>query len=1120
MTNQVTLNPSGTVAEIDGKNDLNDANTIATKSAYHGSNPYIDLSVAEKQVYPDKGGSQQSADCAGLTPALTSPCEVAQNGTLTYELTIANDDPTAYPAGQLSLAEEQIASNVRTRTLLPQGARSISVTANGGGFQCGNPFQNGPQYEVDCTGGTLQPQASATVDVTMFAPPTPTPNASPGAYTTQAFVDPDQGVAEGDETNNTTQVTEHVVSCPDSTTCSSKLGSFNDLVVNQTEPAGWVGAPASALNGTTTYLVNVGNDGTDPATNVDLQDTLPAGARFISATDTSGHGFQCSPVAGSAPVVITCIGGHIGAAPNGLLGGSDSATITVVAYAPGIPGTYKNVATVDSAGSMPEGSNTNNEFDIATPVQDEAGSSSNNAYIDLSLEAAAKLDSPTGTAAGTGTASPPGVVPGGTLVYVLNAHNLGSGDATNVEVKDTLPSGSTQFLSAQDSAPATPGAFSCTQPSSGTIDCTGGSVSAGGTRTIWIFINAPNQAGDFPQGKQPNGNDIVITNQAIINPSGAILESTTGNNTALQETTVHSHNDLTVSQSGPNSASENSNVTHTITVTNNNDSGSFPVTCGHPNCVQMHDPLPPGLIIENSFTFSPMNAWQCQALQNPVNVVDCQGDLDGSSGTNAVTINVPVFVTATDGAELDNQACVDPSNAIMEYDETNNCSTQVIVVTPPTPPPAFTSMTITKSAAEGLVSAGGTETYTLVVANNAAGSSAEAANPTVTDDVSSLGLTIVGTPTTTNGSTCTVTNSSQLLTCNGSNLASLASATITFQAQLPATASGSITNTATVHDANDSCSCSPTSSVTVSVGAATVDLTIDGNTGAPASVAPPGVVTFTVPAANHGTKGTAATVHISNVLNQAGPGITLVGAGGTNGWLCGPLVSFTIDCTSTSAGMAPGDTTVLTLKFNVLSGATNPLILTSTIDPAGTFQPTNTPNNSKSATITVNPSAACTACKDLEAAIFAPASVKLSGSTATIPYSRVVTNVGDTNIQGTSGNPAVTVWVNVDFFLSVGTAPTVTGPSGLVNPWACDGPFTLPTGEGYLNFTLASPSNGNTIACHGDLLVGQSVTIGFTGTDGSSFSGATYTTQVIADPLGAVEPPDPLDTDTTVTTAK
>src|SRR5262249_11377396 len=153
----------------------------------------------------------------------------------------------------------------------------------------------------------------------------------------------------------------------------------------------------------------------------------------------------------------------------------------------------------------------------------------------------------------------PSVVPGGGIVYTLTVTNLGSGTATNVEVKDALPSGTTKFVSAQDNAPASPGAFSCGQAVNGVVDCTGGTgTGSGGTRTIIIVVNAPNQASDFPQGGGSNGkgNDVILTNQAILNPSASIPESTMTNNSALWLTTVHPNIDLLINKTGPSGASQ------------------------------------------------------------------------------------------------------------------------------------------------------------------------------------------------------------------------------------------------------------------------------------------------------------------------------------------------------------------------------------------------------------------------------------------------------------------------------------------------------------------------------------------------------------------------------------
>src|SRR4029077_18142379 len=89
--------------------------------------------------------------------------------------------------------------------------------------------------------------------------------------------------------------------------------------------------------------------------------------------------------------------------------------------------------------------------------------------------------------------------------------------------------------------------------------------------------------------------------------------------------------------------------------------------------VQVHDPLPTGLIVLNA-SVTPSNLAACQVQQNPVNVVDCTIPTLQPGSSNQVTIDVQGFVTLQSGT-LSNEACVDPSNQIAEFDESNNCST-------------------------------------------------------------------------------------------------------------------------------------------------------------------------------------------------------------------------------------------------------------------------------------------------------------------------------------------------------------------------------------------------------------------------------------------------------------
>jgi uncharacterized repeat protein (TIGR01451 family) len=1046
MPNQVRVDPQNTIPEFDKTNNLN---TLSILAASGGANPYIDLSITKAQISPTK-----------------TPNAVAPNGTLTYELTISNDI-TANPLSSLGTAEEATATNVGVRDFLPQGARFISVNAVSGGFICSEapaPGQTNTE-EVDCTGGTVMPGApnAVKIDVTMFAPGTP------GNYTTQALVDPNNTIAEGDETNNTYSITT---------------------------------------------AVGIGNGGDY----IDLTTTM-----------TADHG------------------------------------------------------------------------------------------------------------TGGGSYNQPSVTPGGQITYIVSVSNLGSGDAFNVEVKDTLPGGSTRFVSASDSSPNTPGAFSCSQSVAGTIDCIGGTIlgtvsngGSAGSRQIQIVVDAPNQAGDFPQTAIPN--DTTITNQAIVNPSGAIPESNPTNNSSSWQTLIHSVIDLTVTQTGPDSATQSSNQTYVLTVTNSPDkSGTAATAYG----VQVHDPLPVGIIV-TGVDYTPTNAWQCQVQQNPVNVVDCSGDLPG--GQNVV-INIHVFIAATDGTKLDNLACVDPNNLIVEYNERNNCSnattsvghldmtiikvasapsvtpggtviyslvainngtstattgqvtvtddlsstgmtitgtptatngftctvtnsntlltctnssaalsagssatmgftasvplsasgvitntatvsdtdsndtntsdkTSSVTVTVGTPVANHPDISINASASVGTVTPGGTETYTLTVSNNGAASAATG-NVTVTDDLSATGMTIAGTPTTTNGFDCTA-SSSTILSCTntGAALAAGSSATITFTASVPTSAVGQITTIVTVTDSDptDTNTADKSASVTINVAATAINLQVKSVTGAsaagPGQVTPPGTLTFTIVATNSGTGNPSGSVTVRNVFTTGVAGLTLVGAFGSNGFTCDQTVSSNIgmsgnpglDC---SGALPPSATTTLTLKFVVGPGAINPIVLTSTIDPDHLYQPINTPGNNQTASISVNGALTCSTCQDVEASLLGSPDPVVSGGTMT--YSAAVVNVGDKDIKGTVGHPSLVFFISLDSSIAIGSATwNVSGPNPVGNAWSCVTAHDFFIAQGFAGVPAGFAPGANTLVCQGDLLVGQGVTVSVSGKTTAS-SGSTITTTIDGD---------------------
>src|SRR5262249_36155708 len=122
--------------------------------------------------------------------------------------------------------------------------------------------------------------------------------------------------------------------------------------------------------------------------------------------------------------------------------------------------------------------------------------------------------------------------------------------------------------------------------------------------------------------------------------------------------------------------------------------------------------LPVGLIPLAASTGTG-NDWQCQFSENPINLLLCNGDL--AAGANVV-ITVDVFMTAEGGRSLDNEACVDPNNLIVEFNEHDNCSTATTLGGKP--PKLSPDLLVTKSVSpSGPVGAGTDLTYSVNISN-------------------------------------------------------------------------------------------------------------------------------------------------------------------------------------------------------------------------------------------------------------------------------------------------------------------------------------------------------------------------------------------------------------------
>lgn len=169
-----------------------------------------------------------------------------------------------------------------------------------------------------------------------------------------------------------------------------------DLAVTKTD------SPDPVLVGETiTYTITVRNAGPDNARSVGLNDTLPAGTTFVSASPECTH----------AGAFVTCVIGGLNAGAN--------ATVTIVVRA-------------HTAGEV------TNQVRVTMNANDFDANLLNN--VAVATTTVAPLTADLGVAKVASSAS---VKPGDAIVYSLVVTNAGPHNATNVTLTDTLPAGVT-----------------------------------------------------------------------------------------------------------------------------------------------------------------------------------------------------------------------------------------------------------------------------------------------------------------------------------------------------------------------------------------------------------------------------------------------------------------------------------------------------------------------------------------------------------------------------------------------------------------------------------------------------------------------------------------------------
>lgn len=526
--------------------------------------------------------------------------------------------------------------------------------------------------------------------------------------------------------------------------------------------------------------------------------------------------------------------------------------------------------------------------------------------------------------------------PGKPISYTITVTNSGPSDVTGATVTDTVPSTITGVSwSCTASSGSSCGAASGT---GNTINTTANLLS-GGTATYTVTGTV-----------SPTASGTLSNTASVAAPTG-VTDPNTGNNSSTDTDTIAPTPDLTITKSHTGNFNQSATGIYTITATNSG-------TASTSGLVTVTDTLPTGL----TFGTASGTGWTCNISGQTVTCTRTDA-LAASNSYPAIDLSVNVASNAP--SSVTNTASVSGGG---EVNTTNNSAPDPTTIDSPS-----ADLGITKTDGQTTATPGNSIAYTIAVTNNGPST---VNSVTVTDAVPAAILN----PTFT-ASTGTYNSSTGAWT--GLNLASGQSITLTMRGTISPTATGNLTNTATVAaptgvtDSNTS----NNSSTDTDTLTPTADLSIT-KTDAKTSITPGSATSYTITVTNNGPS-TVNSVTVTDAVPSTIQNPIFTASTGSYNSSTGAW---------TGLNLASGQSVTLTLSGTVSSTATGTISNTATVAaPSGVTDPTSS-NNSSTDTTTV------TATADLSLTKTASSTNPKVGQNAT--FTVTVRNAGPSTATG------------------------------------------------------------------------------------------------------------------------